>query len=188
MKRVFAALDWFFASVFSVVMGIALIYSIFQPSITQKKPAAERQAANAAPRHNDLLLLDAVQKVNTEISMLMISPYFALAMDEPAPCILAREMHDGPKFKDAVMAKVAAEFTDKCALTHFSRKLTLPVFEKIAATNSLPPKMFTFEVFHEDQWQVVGIFDSDDSCNSVRGEASKHGSGTKACVAWHATY
>lgn len=152
-------------------------------SSKEQKKTAE-SSLDTAPRHKDLLLMDAVRMVNADASTLMLSLYFSLAMDAPAPCLIAKKMESGEDRNDPIVAKLTARFRHDCDFTRLSRKLTLPVFEHIASTRILPQNLFAFEAFHDDLWAMDGLFQDIESCNSVREEASKRGIGTRACGKW----
>ena len=187
-RKLFFALDWLLTILFIGVCGGAGLYGIYNYLSSQGKPSAVRQAVEVAPPDKALLLFHRVGKVSGELSTLMLSPYFALAMNKSVPCMMAKSMNEGSDRNDPVVVTLAARYTGECSFTRFSSHLTVPVFEKIAETQLLPATLVTFEVFRGNSWIVVGAFDSNDTCNSAREEATSHGMGTKSCGVWQARY
>lgn len=181
-------MDWLLTIVLIVGFGASGLYGIYQYLFSHDKPTTANQVKLVAPPHRDVLLMNAVQKVNTQISMLMVSPYSSLGLDEPVPCMVAKSLSEGSNHNDVIVVKLIAELTGQCAFSRLVKDTTFPIFENIAATRLLPAKLVTFGAFHEDRWVEVGLFDSDDSCNSIREEALRHGIGTKACGLWQVHY
>ncbi len=137
-------------------MVVALAYGAyveFSPSkIRQRDPAAEAAATRAEdarrPKHPDVLLQVAVSKVSIDAGLAMISPYLSYAMDDPAPCLMAKHIDRGVALGgDPIVIKMAADFHAECQFVELTRALMHPVFETIAASGALPTDLYAFQVF-----------------------------------------
>lgn len=175
-------------------MVVALAYGAyveFSPSkIRQRDPAAEAAATRAEdarrPKHPDVLLQVAVSKVSIDAGLALISPYLSYAMDDPAPCLMAKHIDRGVALGgDPIVIKMAADFHAECQFVELTRALMHPVFETIAASGALPTDLYAFQVFHGQEWSLVGLFDGGRPCMTALAEASARGYGTKACGPWH---
>ena len=164
------------------------LYGIYKYLYSQGKPTTSTQLREVATQRKDQILMKAVSGVSVEAYGLMLSPYFSGGVNETLPCFLAKNMNERPERTDAITIKLIARFTGECNFSLFYSNLTTPVFEKIAETQTLPPKLMAFEVFLDNRWIVIGVFDADDTCNSAREEATRNGIGTKACGVWQARY
>ena len=131
-KRIWRALDTGAAAIFAVAMVVALAYGAyveFSPSkIRQRDPAAEAAATRAEdarrPKHPDVLLQVAVSKVSIDAGLAMISPYLSYAMDDPAPCLMAKHIDRGVALGgDPIVIKMAADFHAECQFVELTRAL-----------------------------------------------------------------
>ena len=116
--------------------------------------------------------------------MQMHSPYASFGIDDPIACRLAKRIEAEPSPKHPGIARRVTELRDQCEITQLSRELTRTSFENIAALHALPEKLYAFEVFHDGNWETVGLYESEGLCREVREEASSRGVGTKMCSKW----
>ena len=182
--RISSFLDRVLAIIFGSVLAAATLWSIFGTTLTGNTKDTGPLVPVPNNRHGDLVLMDAVRTVNADASTVMLSPYFSLAMDDPASCLIARRMQEKPDLTTRITTEVADAQSIKCEFVRFVRQSTRPVFERIASTRTLPIKLFAFEAFHADSWVAVGLFDQLSICNSAQEAGLKQGIGTKACTPW----
>lgn len=135
-------------------------------------------------RHADLALMDSVRSVNAAASLVMLSPYFSLAIDNPVPCLLAQGMREKSDLELPAVAQIVADQGRECEFTRFTRQLTRPVFDRVASAKALPIELFSFAAFHEDAWVDVGLFDQIGDCLSAQRAGLRLGIGVRACAPW----
>lgn len=187
-KRIRSALDQAAAIGIGSVLILGTLVSLFDFSIFKGTDESATVVPAKTPPHKDIRLMQLVLKVNGDASTLMLSPYFSLAMDELAPCLLANHASASKGMDDPIIVKLVMQYKNECDFTAFSRNLTLPVFEKIAATHSLPTTPYAFDAFHGDLWALVGLFETLESCNVAREEAARRSIGTRVCGSWQPRY
>jgi hypothetical protein len=180
--RIASLLDHALAIAFGTMLVGAFAWSIFGPSkaVEQKDSVTPK----IADRNDDLALMEAVRNVNADASILMLSPFFSLALAEPISCLLARKLKQEADLDLPVMAQLTLEQSQHCEFSRLARQYTLPVFSKIATTRELPKELFAFTAFHESTWESVGPFESFATCTKVQQEGMTKGMGTRACTKW----
>lgn len=152
-----------------------IVWNSLQPPLTAAKIAA-------APRHPDLLLMDAVRRVSADASLLMLSPVTGFGMDEPAACTLARRVVGDKDFPAGVLKK----WDDECAFGVAVGKASNPVFRAIAQSGALPPAAFVFDasVGLKEEWHTLGLFADSDTCARMVAAAVALRIGVRSCLPW----
>ncbi len=142
--------------------------------------------------HPDNILMKQVQAVNANASVLMLSLLHGFGMEEPISCRLADSLTDRAKFENAsdaaIAMKLSKEKSKLCEVSKDVRRLTWPVFTQIASSSKLPSEKFTFEIYVEDKWRLVGLFASEQDCRTVLNKAQEFGIGVKSCTSWQPRY
>lgn len=145
-------------------------------------PVPRETASPVVPRHPDLLLMDAVRDVSADASLLMLSPITGFGMDEPAACMLARQIIG----RKDVPVGTFKKWDNECAFGTAVRKSTDPVFHAIAQSRALPRVAFAFDAYVglKDEWHTLGLFADSATCTRMVEAAGSLGIGVRSCQPW----
>lgn len=173
--------------IYPYLVGLVLIsgcigwYSVNE-SLNQYVARSPKAPSVAAPRHKDLLLMDAVREVSADTSMLLLSSVAGRTMDEPAACLLAADVIGRKDFPASALKK----WNSECTLGKMVRQATDPVFQAIVQSRALPSVAVTFDAYvgFEEKWQTLGLFADFDTCERVRAAAGSLGIGIRSCLPW----
>jgi len=177
-----------FSVIYPYLVGLVLVaggigwYSVNDFLNHSHNPSPPAPSVAAAPRHPDLLLMDAVRKVSADASMLLLSPITGFGMEEPAACMLAARIVAQKHVPAGVLHKLDGE----CALGKMVRQATNPVFQAIVQSQALPPVAVTFDAYVglEEKWQTLGLFADFDTCKTMMDAAMSLGIGVRSCLPW----
>ena len=91
---------------------------------------------------------------------------------------------------DKLIHRIRDSLKKRCAFYELVTEQVIPVFEQIKQTGNIPPEVYLFSIFEEEDYgyseRKLGLFPNLQSCEKLELSIRDNGSATKQCRLWKA--